>query len=254
MPSSALLFVLVFLFLSVLSGAASAQASTVSGSVFYFHNYQQIYRNENQSATLLDEADFAFPSETVPRSIEVSAGIRNATTVFGSIWVGSVGWVTQPLSEAVSIRGMVAFAVWLSSDDVTPSLSGVGAGIAVLDQENRTVGNYVYAYSFAQGNILSSNPSQYNFNVEFDRDLSAGQRLVFAVGVGSTTEGWRMNVLFDDPQHPSRAQLPSDVSVPEFPATMITLTVFTVLLIAVSLAPRRLPGTVRAHARNAERL
>jgi hypothetical protein len=58
----------------------------------------------------------------------------------------------------------------------------------------------------------------------------SGQKLVFAVGVGSTSLAWRMKVYFDDQQYASRAQLPSNITViPEFPdshaAMLITMVV-----------------------------
>jgi hypothetical protein len=58
-----------------------------------------------------------------------------------------------------------------------------------------------------------------------------GQKLVFAVGVGSTSLAWRMKVYFDNQQYASRATLPSSVIViPEFLETAVLITVVMFLL------------------------
>ena len=228
------LTVMVILFLGASTGLVSAQ-SPVSGGIFYFHLKAVTYRSENASITVVEEANLTAPSGSTPKVFEVAAAIRNATTIFGTIWVGSVAWVTEPLTEPTMLGGTATFTAWLSSDDVTPSFSGVGAGIAVLNQLNQTVRNYRYAFTYARGKVLSGTPALYSFNVELNQNVSAGQRLVFAVGVGSTTEGWRMNVFFDDVQHSSGVQLPTAVTVvPEFdPATF-----FLAILIPTILSLR----------------
>jgi hypothetical protein len=237
---SLLLAALMILLVNTTTGIALAQAPSVSGSVFYFHYKSETYRNENASIIILEEANFTTPISTTPTTFEVSAAIRNATTIFGSVWIGSVAWVTQPLTEATKVLGTSTFTVWLSSDDAPPSFSGVGAGVAVLDQQNQTVGKYVYTYSYAQGKILTSTPTEYSFNVEPNREISAGQRLVFAVGVGSTTEGWHMKIFFDDSQHPSRVRLPSNITmVPEFQPNSAILTFLGATILFLSLAQRK---------------
>jgi hypothetical protein len=243
---------LMILLVNTATGIASAQAPPVSGSVFYFHYKSEMYRSENASVIILEEANFTTPLGSTPRIFEVSAAIRNVTSVFGSVWIGSIAWVTQPLTEATTVRGASTFTVWLSSDDATPLFSGVGAGVAVLNQQDQTVGKYVYTYSYAQGKILASTPSEYSFNVELNQEISVGQRLVFAVGVGSTTEGWRMKILFDDSQHPSRVLLPSNITViPEFQLNAAVLTAFGVMILLLSLAQRKLPDLWKSKPRSA---
>lgn len=243
---------LMILFVNTATGIASAQVP-VSGSVFYFHYKSEMYRSENASVVILEEANFTIPLGSTPRIFEVSAAIRNVT-VFGSVWMGSVAWVTQPLTEATTVRGASTFTVWLSSDDATPSFSGVGAGIAVLNQQNQSVGKYVYTYSYARGKILTSTPSEYSFNVELNQEISVGQRLVFAVGVGSATEGWRMKILFDDSQHPSRVLLPSNITVvPEFQLDAPMLIAFgaTTLFLRLGYDSNRVARTkVPTHTEN----
>ena len=240
---------LMILFVNTATGIASAQAPTVSGSVFYFHYKSEMYRNENASVVILEEANFTTPLGSTPKVFEVSAAIRNVTTALGSVWIGSVAWVTQPLTDATTVRGASTFTVWLSSDDATPSFSGVGAGVAVLNQQNQTVGKYVYTYSYAKGKILTSTPSEYSFNVELNQEISAGQRLLFAVGVGSTIEGWRMKILFDDSQHPSRVLLPSNITVvPEFQLNAGILTAFGATILLLSLAQRKPPNFTEEQA------
>jgi hypothetical protein len=233
---------LVILFVSTTPGIVSAEPQSLSGSVFYFHYKSETYRNQNESIIILEEANFITPTSPTPKTLEVAAAIRNATTIFGTIWIGSIAWVTQPLTDATTIRGTLGFTVWLSSDDAAPSFSGVGAGVAVLNQQNQTVGKYVYTYSYAQGKILTPTPSEYNFDVNLDREVAAGQRLVFAVGVGSTTEGWCMKVLFDDSEHPSRVSLPSSITVvPEFQLNAVMLMAFSATTLLLSLTKRRHP-------------
>jgi len=233
---------IVILFLGASTGLASAQ-SPVSGDIFYFHLKAVTYRSENASATLVEEANLTAPSGSTPRVFEVAAAIRNATTIFGTIWVGSVAWVTGPLTEPTMLDGTATFTVWLSSDDVTPSFSGVGAGVAVLNQQNQTVGNYRYAFDYARGKVLTGTPTLYSFNVALNQNVSAGQRLVFAVGVGSTTEGWRMNVFFDDVQHSSGVQLPTAVTVvPEFDSATFFLTILIPTILSLTIPQQAIRG------------
>jgi hypothetical protein len=141
------------------------------------------------------------------------------------------------------LDGTATFTVWLSSDDVTPSFSGVGAGVAVLNQQNQTVGNYRYAFDYARGKALTGTPTLYSFNVELNQNVSAGQRLVFAVGVGSTTEGWRMNVFFDDVQHSSGVQLPTAVTVvPEFDAATFFLAILIPTILSLTIPQQAIRG------------
>jgi len=99
----------------------SAKGYTTSGYLFYFHQKSILYRNENASIIVIEEADFEPPNGTFPKAVEVAANIRNATTPFGTIWVGSVSWTSQPLLESTILHGTVALSVWLSSDDSTPA-------------------------------------------------------------------------------------------------------------------------------------
>jgi hypothetical protein len=246
------LTVFIILFVSTTPGIVSAELQSLSGSIFYFHYKSETYRNQNASIIILEEANFTTPTSSTPTIFEVSAAIRNATTIFGTIWIGSIAWVTQPLTEATTLRGTSTFTVWLYSDDTTPSFSGVGAGVAVLNQQNQTVEKYVYAYSYSQGKILTSTPSEYSFNVELNQEISVGQRLVFAVGVGSTTEGWHMKILFEDSQHPSRVLLPSSITVvPEFQPNVAMLMAFGATILFLSLPKRKHPAqsnTGRVHS------
>jgi hypothetical protein len=228
---------IAILILAVAAPIGLASAQPQSGDTFYFHFESETYRNENESIIVVEEANLTAPAGSTPRVFEVAASIKNATTIFGTIWVGSVAWVTRPLTELAMFSGTATFTVWLSSDDVTPSFSGVGAGVAVLDQENQTVGNYHYSFNYAHGKVLTTTPTLYSFNVQLDQLVSPGQRLVFAVGVGSTTEGWRMNVFFDDLQYSSRVQLPTNITVvPEFgpPTFLLTALIAMVLWLTMT--------------------
>jgi hypothetical protein len=225
----------------------SAQQQVFSGSEFYFHYKSQLYRNENSSIVGLEEANLSLPVGGAPQVVEVAAAIRNATTFFGTIWVGSVAWITQPFADPAVVNGELAFTVWLSSNDSMPSYSGVGAGVAVIDGKGRQVGNYAYAYSYAQGSVLSSTPKEYTFRVNFNQEVMPGEKLVFAVGLGSTTVYWRMQVYYDSTDYPSRAQLPTTVTViPEFLASNAALTTFVVIALSLTLL-RRYPIHYKIH-------
>lgn len=237
------LLLLIILFVITTTRPVSAQTSQLSGTLFYLHYTSEVYHNQNSSVIILDEASLVAPSGSTPRILEVSAAIRNATTIFGSVWVGSIAWVTQTITEATAIQGTAAFTVWLSSDDASPSYSGVGAGVAILNEENQTVGDYVYTYSYAHGAVLTSTPTPQCFEVELNREVSVGQRLIFAVGAGSTTQGWWVKVFFDDVQHPSHAELPSNVTViPEFHTIPPILAAFAAMVLSLSIM-KRLPHT-----------
>lgn len=217
--------------------ATSAQESVFSGSEFYFHYKSQLYRNENSSIIGLEEANLSLPVGAAPEVVEVVAAIPNATTFVGTIWVGSVAWLTEPFADPEVINGETVFTVWLSSNDSIPSYSGVGAGVAVIDERGRQVGNYAIAYSYAQGSVLTSTPKEYVFRVNFNQEVAQGEKLIFAVGLGSTMLFWHMQVYFDSIAYPSRAQLPTNINViPEFPiaaesmATLIAITLTLTLL------------------------
>jgi hypothetical protein len=237
----------------------AGQAFPSSGNVFYFHFGTQLYRNENGSVTVLEEANLSLPLGSTPQVVEVAAAIRNATSIFfGTAWIGSVAWTSQPITEPATIRGPIDFTVWLSSDDSPPTFSGIGAGVAVLDQQDHVVGGYVYSYSFAQGKILTTTQTAYEFTVNFDRQITPSQKLVFAVGVGSTSVAWRMKVYFDSEQYASRAQLPSNITViPEFTQTHVLL--IAVIVFLLSLTKRwpviyaRRNGRQRSSAINADK-
>lgn len=223
-------------------GLALAQAQP-SGDVFYFHLVSEIYRSENASATVIEEANTNAPTSSSGSIEQVAAAIPNATTIVGTIWVGTVGWITEPLRDPALIAGTASFTVWLSSDDVPPSYSGIGAGVAVLNEQNQTVGNYVYTFTYAHGNVLTATPTAYTFNVDIYRNILAGQRLVFAVGVGSTTEGWRMNVFFDGVQYQSHVQLPESINiVPEFEPGATLLTMLIAIVLSLTVQRRILHG------------
>jgi len=231
----------VLIVLSVLpTGFAIAQAPPVSGDVFYFHLNSEIYHSQNDSAILIDEASLAAPTNSSGRVLQVAAAIPNATTLFGTIWVGTAAWITEPLNASTQILGTASFTTWLSSDTACPSLCGIGAGVAVLNQQNQTVGDYVYTFTYGRSKVLTPTPTPYTFNVDLDRNVSAGQRLVFAAGVGSTTEGWRMSVFFDGVQYQSRVQLPENITVvPEFVPGAAWLTM--ILAIVLSFTVRKIP-------------
>jgi hypothetical protein len=218
----------------------AAQQQLFSGNEFYFHYKSELYRNENSSIIGLEEANLSIPVRETPEVMEVAAAIRNATTFIGTIWVGSVAWLTEPFAAPTVINGELAFEVWLGSNDSAPSYSGVGAGVAVISEQGQQVGNYAYSYSYARGNVLTQTPRMYTFRVNFSREISLGCRLILAVGLGSTTAYWRMQVYFDSADYPSRVQLPTNVTIiPEFALSgMVMMNVCIAVALSLTLLKR----------------
>jgi hypothetical protein len=220
--------------------ATFAQRQPLSGNEFYFHYKSELYRNENSSVIGLEEANFSLPAQQAPKVIDVSAAIRNATTFFGTIWVGSVAWLTPPFSAPTAIRGELEFDVWLASNESAPLISGVGAGVAAIDGEGQQVGSYAYSYSYGQGNILTSTPREYTFKVNYNQEIPLGGKLILAVGLGATTAYWRMQVYFDSTNYASRAQLPTNVTiVPEFATPILGITTCVAIALSLTLIRRR---------------
>ncbi len=183
------------------------------GNLFYFHDTSILYRNDNSSLTVIAEANLEPPNNSIAKTIEIAANIRNATTPFGTIWVGSVSWVSQPVSKPQVLDGSITVTAWFSSNDSPPPFSGIGAGITIIDSQGNLVGQPVYAYSYGQGSVLTNQPSSYQFNLNINRSVQHGQRFVFAVGLGATAQGWKMTVYFDSLQYPSRASMPGNIQV-----------------------------------------
>lgn len=218
---------------------ALAQQQSFSGNEFYFHYRSELYRNENSSIIGLEEANLSLPAGETPKVMEVSAAVRNATTIFGTIWVGSVAWLTQPFAASTLVNGQLVFRVWLASNDSLPSYSGVGAGIAVIDEKGRQVGNYAYSYSYARGSVLIPTPKEYTFRVNFNQEINPGWKLILAVGLGSTMAYWRMQVYFDSTDFPSRVQLPTNVTIiPEFTASSMVMNACVAIALSLTLLRR----------------
>lgn len=196
---------------------APVSAQESAGNLFYFRDNSVLYSNDNSSLTVVAEASFEPPNSSVNKATLVAANIRNATTPLGTIWVGSVSWVSQPFAQFQELHGAVTITAWLSSDDSPPPLSGIGAGITIIDSQNNIVGQAVYSYSFSQGSVLTNQTKSYEFKVNIDRSVQPNERIVFAVGLGATRQGWKMNVYSDSLQYPSRAEMPENVvvAVPE---------------------------------------
>lgn len=96
------------------------QTSVEPGSIFYFHYRSMLYQSNNASIVLLEEASLNQPVDGVPQVVEVASGIKNATALFGTVWIGTVSWIGQPLAQPTVIHGSVLFEVWLSSNDTAP--------------------------------------------------------------------------------------------------------------------------------------
>lgn len=216
----------------------SAQLST--GNLFYFHYNSLLYRNTNSSVIVISEANLTPPNSTVSEFIDVAANIRNATTPFGTVWVGSVSWISPPLSQSQTLQGVVTITAWISSNDSQPSLSGIGGGIVILDNQNNIVGQPLYSYLYGQAGRLTGQANSYQFTLNINRNVEAGQRIVFAVGLGANVPGWRMRIYFDSLSYPTRAQLPETVVAVSEPSVPVTTTIALVgTLAAISQAYKK---------------
>jgi hypothetical protein len=239
-PRRLLALLAILLACNVVEGNATWAQQAPSGSEFYFHYKSQLYRNENSSIVELEEANLTMPVGGASKIVDVAAAIRNATTLLGTIWVGSVAWFTPPFAAPTTIDGQLIFTLWLSGNGSAPLISGVGAGAAVIDEKGQLVGNYAYSYSYAKGSILTPTPKEYAFKVNFNHGITSGEKLAFAVGVGSTAVYWPMHVYFDSVDYPSRVQLPANVTViPEFAVSSSVLNLFVTFALSLILLRRR---------------
>jgi hypothetical protein len=216
----------------------------VGTSAFFFRNFGEVHRNENDSIIILDGAYPQSPSSTSPSTIEFKGNVRQEAQVFLStvvVWLGGISWLTPPAEQNVDLSGSITFHVWLESDDAEPSASGIGVGVLVLDSQGAAVGDPVYSYQYKFGNYLTPAPSQYTLSVSLSRSLAVGQRIAFSVGAGSTIEGWRVKVTFDSVTFDSRTEMPTTVYVvPEYAdgAHDLVLALASLFVVVVSFQAR----------------
>jgi len=205
-----------------LTGVARSSdvAAEVSIIMMNFHMYRPVYTYSNSSMFIYNGADTNPPTyATAPTTLVTCAVHRTTQVLFAGVdaWLGIVSWITQPLSEEMTIRGNVSMTVWMSTPDPPPTGSGYAFGLTEADSVGNPTGNLFYQYKFAYGSILNQSPAQFTLVFNVDGTFAKGNILGFFVIVGSTTENWHYQVYFDSPTMNSFAELPTiGTPVPEF--------------------------------------
>ena len=106
--------------------------------------------------------------------------------------------------------GVAGFQVWLSGDLwLWPwELSGVGVGVAEVDENGTVLWGPKYRYQYSLRNILSSQPREYSLSVDVDHLFKARNHVLFGVVTGSTREGWRATAYFGSVDYASNVVAP----------------------------------------------
>jgi len=209
--------------LLILTGLSLASWITIgdygpaSNVVFYFHGRVVMRASGNRSVLVYDRADLNPPLSDEATVEEFSSEIRQ--TVEGiPVWVGGVSWGSRAMRNDTRVVGPAAFHCWLSSEDWLWfwELSGVGVGVAEVDNSGRVIWGPIYRYRYAIGNMLSSSPKELQLTVDMDHVFKAGNHILFGVVAGSTRQGWKARVHFGSTRFASRATLPFATPVKGF--------------------------------------
>jgi len=210
-----LLFALIGL--NSTSWAAVCDQASTSQVVFYFHRRVLMMVNANQSVYVYDRADINPPSGDEATVIEFRSEIRQ--TVEGiPAWVGGVSWGSRTMQNDTRMFGPVVFRCWLSSEDWLWfwELSGVGVGVAEVDNKGQVVWGPIHQYKYAIGNMLGSSPKEVQLSVDVDHVFKAGNHILFGVVAGSTKQGWKARAHFGSTKFASHVVVPFAMPVKGF--------------------------------------
>jgi hypothetical protein len=244
--------VLLIILACMLGLAASAQFVRAAGPSdlgleanivrMNFHMYGSIYRNSNSSVFIYNGADTNPPTyATAPNTLVSCAVHQSAQIWFTGVdaWLGGTSWITQPLSEDMTIQGNVSMTVWMSTPDPAPIASGYAFGLTEVDNTGNPIGNQFYQYKYGYGNILNQSPASFTLVFGVNRTFVKGNILGFFVIVGSATKEWHYQVHFDSPAMNSFAELPAmSVPVPEF-SRVGAVACMTLVMVALCAIRRR---------------
>ena len=226
----------------VRSSDLAAEASSVRMN---FHMYGPVYTYSNSSMFIYNGADTNPPTYAIAPTTLVTCAVHQTTRIlFAGVdaWLGIVSWITQPLSEEMTIRGNVSMTVWMSTPDPPPTASGYAFGLTEADSMGNPTGNQFYQYKYAYGSILNKSPAQFTLVFNVDRTFAKGNILDFFVIVGSTTENWHYQVYFDSPSMNSFAELPTiGTPVPEF-SQLRAVVCMTLVILGLCILRRRRGG------------
>jgi len=202
------------------ANAADLQASQPSLVKMSFHMYAQVYHNSNSSIFVYNGADTNAPTYATAPTATVSCAIHQSAQIWFTgvdAWFGGVSWITQPLTEEMTIQGNVSMTVWMSAVDSPPIASGYAFGLTEVDSMGNPIGDQSYQYSYGSGSVLSQSPAQYTVVFGVNRTFAKGNILGFFVIVGSTTEAWHYQAYFDSPTKDSFVEVPTiSMPIPEF--------------------------------------
>ncbi len=222
------------------SGPPSVSAE--SSTTFFYHNRSLVFRNENDSVFIYENADLEPPSSTEPTTTALRCYVMRqiqyiSTTIIG--YLGLLQWATPPLSQDYAAVGIATMHVWLSSDDANPQISGYGMAIYDQDENGNILSDVFYNYNYVDGKALSAQPTAYSLTVNVNHVFLKNHRVLFQVLVGSTTQGWRANVYFDSSDRDSGAVVPGNaVVVPEFGKRNLILVATAALTMLLLISKR----------------
>lgn len=204
------LILILLLFGVTVAGRPSKGEGVVDSVVtFYFYGNRLMFASANMSVLVFDRADVNRPVGDNATVVECVSQIRQV--VLGMTgWIGGVSWGSRRLLSDTRIFGTVRFHCWLSSEESLSfwELSGVGVGVAEVDQRGAVVWGPVYGYVYSFGSMLSFVPSEHSIAVDVDHTLRAGNHILFGVVVGSTRQGWRAKVHLGSSSYPSGVMVP----------------------------------------------
>lgn len=233
---------------------ASASTSESEGGIVQmnFHAYSLLYYNSNMSLFIYRGADTRPPVYTRPLSTVVSCSFSSfqfrqflpssAQALFADadLWFGGILWITQPLTENMTVRGNMSMTVWMSTPDASVKASEYIFGVTELDSTANPVGEPTYGYYHNNGSVLGSTANPYRLAIGIDRTFASGHIIAFIVGVGSSTKGWRYQVYFDSASTNSFAELPIlNVPIPEFSQVGVAVSMSFAVLCSYLIRRRR---------------
>jgi hypothetical protein len=215
-----------------------------------FHMYRSIYRNSNSSVFIYNGADTNPPTYASAPNTLVSCAVHQSAQIWFTgidAWLGGISWITQPLSEDLTIQGNVSMTVWMNTPDPAPIASGYAFGLTEADNTGNPIGNQFYQYTYGYRSILNQAPAPFTLTFGVDQTFVKGNILSFFVIVGSTTKEWRYQVYFDSPDMNSSAELPTvAIPVPEFSQLGVVACMTLVMLGLCAIRGRRGWARVRA--------
>ena len=228
---------------SVQIASAGNSPAEIGLSKMNFHMYSLVYSNSNSSIFIYNGADSNPPTYATPVTSVVSCKVRQSAQIwFGQtdVWLGGISWITQPLTEDMTIQGKVTVTVWMSTLDQETAASGYAFGLSEADGLGNPIGDPFYQYYYNYGSVLGSLPTAFNLSFNVTRTFTKGNIVSFFVVVGSTTEGWRYQVYFDSASTNSFADVPIlSVPVPEFSQAGAAMTMALVVLSCYAVARRK---------------